>query len=383
MLGKEYTKKIKLYKRTKILSVLVGVLLFVGIIILWSNYISNRSYETTEIIKEIPMTNVTNSDWVKLGESILTYTTDGVNCISEQGVLRWNRAYQLQEPKIDVCGNIAAIGEYNGTCIYVVSEQSELGEIDTGMPIKDFSVSATGVVAAVLEDGSTTWINLFSAKGEELVNIKTTMQDSGYPIEIDVSENGLLLGVTYLYIQNTEVKSRVAFYNFGDVGQNKSDMLVSGYDYSNAVVPVVQFMDMDTSFAIGDNRLVIYDGKEIPLHKAETFLGYEVQGVVHSNNYIGLLRYNQDLDIRYKLSVYNESATVVSEIDFDIYYSEILLSDNRVVVYNENEFFVYRLNGQLIYREYTTELIQKILFTDKENRFIIVYKDAMQIIELR
>lgn len=348
-----------------------------------NEYISSRYYETTEIINEIAITKVENSEWVTLGDSILTYTTDGANCINEKGVLQWNRAYQLQEPKVDVCGNIAVIGEFNGTSLYIVNDQKELGEIDTGMPIKEFCVSATGVVATVLDDGSTTWIYLFDTAGEELVNMKTTMQDSGYPVGIDLSENGMLLAVSYVYIQNVQIKSRVAFYNFGEIGQNKSDMLVSGYDYTEAIVPVVQFMDSDSIFALADNRLMTYEGKEIPLHLAEILLKSDVQSVVYSDSYIGLLQYGQELEEKFILTIYNTATAPISEIAFDLYYSEVLLTDQRVVIYSENELYIYRVNGELIYRERMSKLIQKVLLTNKDNKFIIVYEDNLQIIELR
>lgn len=383
MQDREYTQKLMRLKLKRMFSMVLGCVGVVVFVIFLNRYITTKAYDTIEIISEIAITKVSGADWVKLGESVLTYTKDGANCVSEKGVLRWNKAYQLQEPEVDVCGNIAVIGEYNGTSLYVVSEQKEIGEITTGMPIKDFCVSSTGIIGVVLDDGVTTWIYLYDQDGEELVNIKTTMQDSGYPIAIDISDNGILFMVSYVYIENVQVKSRVAFYNFGEVGQNKSDMLVSGFDYTETIVPVIQFIGGNSSFAVADNRLMVYEGKEIPLHVAEILLYDEIQSAVYSDSYIGLVHYNYDLDEKYKLMIYDDEALLVSGISFDMFYNEILMTNQRVMIYNENEICVYKMNGQLIYKEQIIGLIQKVLLTDKEDKFMIVYEDRIEVVELR
>ena len=36
--------------------------------------------------------------------------------------------------------------------------------------------------------------------------------------------------------------SYIAFYNFGEVGQNEDDRIVSGYTYDGVVVPQIQYL---------------------------------------------------------------------------------------------------------------------------------------------
>ncbi|MFI3176818.1 MAG: DUF5711 family protein [Eubacteriales bacterium] len=379
----DYKKKIITHRVVKIAAVAVGIIAFVMIGVVTYNHVASKTYESSQVIGEISASQSMNASWAKLGDSILTYTQDGANCVSEKGSLIWNRAFELQEPIIDICGETVAITEYNGTVIYIMNSQSELGEITTGMPIKNFCVSENGVVAAVLEDGSTTWIYLYDVTGTELVNFKTTMQDSGYPIEIDLSDDAKLLAVSFITINGIELKSRVAFYNFGEVGQNKSDMLVSGYDYTEAIVPAIEFLQNGSIVAIADNRLMIYEGTEIPLHTAETLINEEIQSVAYSDEYIGLLFYSNDSSVKYNLSLYNTKASLVGNIQFDDYYSEILIQDDQVIIYSENQLSIYRIDGQLIYEEQMGTQISKVLCTSKRNQFIIIYETGMEIIELR
>ncbi len=379
----EYKKKIKRHKRTKAVMIIATVLFVITMVIVL--YISNENkiYQDAEVINEIEIQAVENRNWCNLGDYTLSYTTDGANCSDDKGEVVWNRAYQLQSPQVDVCGTTVAISEYNATSIYVMNTQKELAQIDTGMPVKDFCVSEKGIVAAVLEDGNTTWIYLYDTKGEELVYFKTTMQDSGYPVKIDLSPNGMILGVSFITVQDAGIKTKIAFYNFGEVGQNKSDMLVSAYEYSDAVVPVIEFVKGNAIFALANGRLMIYGGSEIPSHKAETLIGGEIQSIVYSDDYIGLVSYGQTMESKYTLSVYNTKAELVGTVPFDLYYQGIEFDGDNILIYSDTQMELYKANGKRIYEMQFQEPVQKILLTKKDNKFNVVYKDTIETIELR
>ena len=67
--------------------------------------------------------------------------------------------------------------------------------------------------------------------------------------DLSVSEDGLLIMVTYQFVEGSSTKSYVAFYNFGTVGQNKVDNIVSGFTYDDVVIPQVAYLDKDTAVA--------------------------------------------------------------------------------------------------------------------------------------
>lgn len=47
-------------------------------------------------------------------------------------------------------------------------------------------------------------------------------------MDVAVSDNGVMM-VTFQYVDGSKTTSYVAFYNYGDVGQNEDDRIVSGY----------------------------------------------------------------------------------------------------------------------------------------------------------
>ena len=230
-----YLEKIKSHKfmifyRSILLFALVAAAVAV-MLIQWKNKIYTQSVTISSIETGKPQ----NGNLVAFSEYILTYSKDGASCMDGKGNAVWNETFEMQNPMVDICRDVVAIGDYNGRSIYVMNTSGSLGEITTNRPSRNFCVAANGVVAVILDDSGLTYIYLFDKNGKELVRIRTTMKDSGYPFSISLSPNGRLLCVSYLFVDSGELKSSVAFYNFGEVGQNQTDNYVSGYDYLDVI----------------------------------------------------------------------------------------------------------------------------------------------------
>lgn len=65
------------------------------------------------------------------------------------------------------------------------------------------------------------YIELYDAAQKKLVSIKVTASQNGYPMDIALSSDGQNLVVSYLVVDGINVKSRIAFYNFGMTGEEK------------------------------------------------------------------------------------------------------------------------------------------------------------------
>ncbi len=343
----------------------------------------NRVYESYEEISSVPRENISGSVTAALGEHILTYSNDGANCVNGEGEQLWNQTFEMQNPIVDICGDVAAMGDYNGRTIYVMDSQGTLGEIDTKMPIRNFVVSASGVVAAILDDTNITWIYLFDTSGNTLAYFKTTMKQSGYPISITISDNGSLVGVSYLYVDSGVMKSSVAFYNFGPVGQNEIDNFVSGYDYMDSVVPFVRFLDSETAVAVSDDRLVMYSGGQKPVSVADVLLDGEILGVYCGKDYVALVYNDVTGNAMYKVDVYKDDGKLADTLMLDFQFSDIIFSGDRVIVYNEQEMLVHMIGRMDKFAGNFHKSIQTLIPGKKAQEYIIVTADSVDTIELK
>jgi hypothetical protein len=306
-----------------------------------------------------------------------------MSCTDLKGKVIWNQTYEMQNPVVRTCKKTVAVGDYNGRSIYVSDTQGVLGTIDTTMPIRDFCVSSNGIVAAVLDDSTVTAIYLYSTSGEPLVYFKTRMSKSGYPIAIDISSDGTQVAVSYIKAENGKISSTIGFYNFSAVGQNYTDNLVSAYGYSEAVVPLVHFMGNDTVFAVADNRLMFFKGKQKPESLSDILISENIQSVFYDDSHVGLVFYNSGSDTTYRMEIYDTNAKKVSEIEFDTEYKDIVFENAGVFIYNETECIIYDWDNRLKYHGTFDERIKCLIPGTGISRHTIVTDDTIQTIELQ
>lgn len=263
-----------------------------------------------------------------------------------------------------------------------MNTQGILGEVSTNMPIRALAVAQTGVVAAVLDDADVTWIYLYNSKGEAAVRFKTTMSQFGYPIGISLSPNNNLAMVSFLAEDEGAVKSSVAFYNFGEVGQNEVDNYMSGYDYP-AVVPYVRFMTSGLAFAVADDRLAFYEGAQKPVSKFEVLLEDEVRAVYHNETYVALVTYDSTGGHKYMLTVYDSDGEKHLSQGFDLEYRNVVLKGENVYIYGETECSIFNMSGVEKYNGAMNTNISLLIPGDSIGRFTLVNQESIDTVELK
>lgn len=377
---KEKIRKHKLVSVYRILLVAVAAAALAGLV-----YIQYKRhiYTDYDIVASVDRENVGSATDMRLGNSILTYSKDGAHCTDARGTVMWNQTYEIQDARLSVCGSTVAIGDYNGRNIYVQNAEKQLGEITTTMPIRNLTVALDGTVTAILADTDVTWINTYSAKGEMLYKGQTHMNDSGYPGAVSLSPNGELLCVSYVYVDAGVLKTNIVFYNFGPVGANNSDYIVSAYSYTDLLVPCVQFLDDSTAFAVGDSRLMIYSGSHQPVLKAEYLFDEEIQAVYYSNSYVGLVFRSEDSESRYRMDVYNTAAAKVGSYYINMEYTDIFFDRDTFVAYNDTNCVVMTLEGVEKFNGTFSKQVRLMLPTSGTYKYQIVTDNTIDTIQLK
>ncbi len=343
-------------------------------------------YTDYDIIASVERQSVGGAVDVRLGDAILTYSKDGAHCTDVKGNVTWNQTFEIQDVRLSVSGNSLAIGEYNGRNIYLANAENLLGQITTTMPVRDLAVSEAGYVTAILADGDVTWINTYNSSGEMVRDGRTHMDDSGYPMALSLSPNGELLCVAYVYVDAGVLRTEVVFYNFGDVGSNYGDHLVSGWAYTDMLIPYVKFINDETSFAVGDSRLMIYTGSLVPGSPVEHLYDREIQYVFSSDRYIGLVFLSDSSESRYQLKVYDTADARpenVKDFYFDLEYTDIFFQKDKFILYNETECQIMTLDGVEKFRGSFPKPVRMMLPVGNGYKYLLVTDDSMDTIQLK
>lgn len=370
----------KLQNVYRILLIVVVVLAVIGIVILQYN---RHLYTGYDVVSSIPLDLTSGTIDVRLQNCILTYSKDGAHCTTAKGIVNWNQTYQIQDIKLAINKNVAAIASYNGREIYVQNTEKPLGTITTNMPIRDVAVSANGDVTAVLSDSDVIWINTYDTDGKMRFTGQVHMQETGYPVDVSLSPNGILLAVSYVYLDAGEMKNNVVFYNLGPVGENMSDLIVSAYSYSDLLIPEIYFADDETAFAVGDNRLTVFKGNQTPVDGAGHIFDKEIQAVFYGEKYVGLIFGSDDAEHTYKLEIYNTDGKKVTTYYFDLDYTDIFFEEKDFVIYNENECRIITYGGTEKFNGMFSKPAELLIPTNGTYRYTMVTATSIDTIQLK
>ncbi|MCR4677133.1 MAG: DUF5711 family protein [Lachnospiraceae bacterium] len=379
----EAKKKIRKHKLARVYAIGLITVLLASVLIGYFIYERSRIFESIEIGSSIKRSNVDGTKILEFAGSVLTFSKDGASAMDATGKLLWNQTFDMQNPMIAVSGGMAAFADYGGSRIYLQSSSGETGVVDTDKPVRKITVSDNGYVAAVLEDLDVTWIYLYDSNGTVVAYFRTTMEKSGYPIDIDLSPDAEMICVSYYYIDCNDLKSSVAFYNFGPVGQNSIDNYVSGFNYTGEMIPYVEFLDTETAVAISDARISVFAGAHKPVSVSEMFINDEVLSVFAGTDAFAAIYSNQANGSKYRLEVYDKEGKKTCEKAFDFDYSNVTFGNGCVVLYGDTSIYVGTYAGKLKFEgEYSKPVL--LLVPDKASyKYTVVTEDTIDAVELR
>lgn len=343
---KEYKQKLREH-RLKILR-RTAIIVFVILLILAGTglFMALRHYEDFDITSSVDRSDTEATRFEEFQGSILKYSNDGAFYTDASNELIWNQTYEMSEPRIDICGDYLTIYDKKGTMIYIFTPGGLQGSIETTMPISQVCVAEQGTVAVLMDQDSGGYIALYDRYGNNLAQGAIHGEKGGYPIAIALSHDAIKMAVSMLDINGGTVKSTIAFYNFGSVGQNEIDNCVGVSTFSDMVIPELEFTSADRMAAYGDSEIIIFEGAQKPQLTVEIPLEKQAKSIFHNENYIGVVTGNDDETVTYHLSVYDTKGNMILEKDFAIEYNSIeFLSNDEICIRSENICDIYTVRG--------------------------------------
>ena len=377
----EIKNKVKKFRVRKLRKLLVPAVLIIlaacGTYLLLKNQTYAQARTAREYVADISDT----SSYARFGDGIIRYNRDGVVYLNKKNEEQWIQPAQIQNPVIVVKENAFAVADNGGNNIMVFTEEGLKGEIETTLPIEKIAISDQGIVSAVLRDENSPKIISYDATGNILVEQKTTVGTTGYPAALELSGDGRLLAVSYLYTEGAVIKSRVVFYNFGETGQGKPDNIVSSAEYEDTVAAEVFFMGEDRAVVVGDNRFIIYKGKEEPQKEKEITIDQEIQSVFHSDQYIGFVLLNRDKS-GYEVRLYNRLGEQILNRPIPAKYDNVKMDGDEILMYDGTSCCIVTATGIIKFSGDIKINALEMFRAPGLNRYYVMSVDELRIIYL-
>lgn len=380
----EYEQKIREH-RLKILRLAV-ILTFITIITVAGIglFMTMRHYEDFDILSSLERSDTEATHFVEFNGNVLKYSNDGAFYTDTSNELIWNQTFQMSNPQIDICQGYLAVYDKKGTMIYILTPDGLQGSIETAMPITQVCIAAQGTIAVLMQKDSAGYLALYDKKGDNLAEGAIHGEKGGYPIAIALSQDAIKLAVSILDINDGNLKSTVAFYNYGSVGQNVSDNLVGANSISDMVIPELEFTSNDSMVAFGDSKILLFEGTQKPQMIGEVPIEKQAKAVFHNENYIGIVFSNEDEAVTHHLLVYDLKGKLVIEKDFDLDYTSIeFLSNNEICIMSENACDIYSIKGIYKFHYEFKQNLYKVIPGGMGLNYTFILKDATEKVRLK
>ena len=377
----EIKHKVLKFRLTKIRRALVFLVLLFLVVCGTFLLLDNQTYTRVGTASAYPGDRTDSSGYAQFADGIVRYNRDGVAFLNRKNEEQWIQSAQIQNPIISVREKAFAIADNGGNTILVFTEQGLKGEIETTLPIEKITVSDQGIVTAILRNESSPEIMSYDAVGNILVEQQVIMGTTGYPVAIEMSDDGNILAAGYLYVDSAVLKSRVIFYNFGETGQEKQDKIVTSDDYNNTVMTELFFMGDDRLVAVGDDRFAIYRGKDEPEKEKEIELDQEIQSVFHSDRYIGFILLNEEKS-GYELRLYNRLGEQVIRRDISGTYNHVKIAGDEVIMYDGSRCCIITAAGIKKFEGNINADALEIFKAPGLNRYYVMSVDELRVIYL-
>lgn len=311
---------------------------------------------------------------------ILKVASDSAAYINEENEIYWSTAYDMTEPKAIFQGSALAIYDLNGTSFVTGNKKGPGVSVTTTMPIIKASVSAEGNVAVITDDGTNAWVEYYDKNGSKISSIKTTMDATGYPFDLAVSPDGTVLAVSYITYEDSQMTSRIRFYDFTVGGSDRQDNIVSTYAYTGILIPQIEYIDNNVCAAFADDGVYLFKGSRKPEQYKHIAADGNIISTFFGNKYFGFI-VNDSTTGENNMYVYGPSGFKKGSTETRIAYTAIATGKNDIVLYNRNQIAIYSLNGSKKL-ECTADVLIREMAPVGNGRYIMIAEEEYRLISL-
>ena len=358
-------------------TIVAGVLIL-AVVLVYALVKNNKVASSYEVVTSMSRGDDTSVYYCMMRKGMVKYSKDGVAMTNKSGSVLWNQTYEMASPTMTSAGDYVAVGDIGANTIYIFNEYGQLGRVSTDVPIQEIQISEQGVVAAVLSDTSSNYINLYDKQGNSLGSIKASLENTGYPLAIALSPDASKLAVSYLIVKSGSMQSRIVSYDFSDV---EGDHLLDTQELEG-LYPKAAFLDSRDVVLFGEKGFVLYQADSKKIETQENFES-EINSVFCTNQKLGFIFKNEDDNGKYRMEIYNKAGKKSSTYYFDLDYSGMTADDDEVILYNDEEMLIYQMGGRVRFRGTFNTAVTGVMPSWEDGLYWLIDDQSLREIRIR
>lgn len=329
---------------------IIVILLFVFAIL----YILNNSRCGYYIYKEETQTeNNANIKYETFVDGYIKYGQNGIEYQKTFGVAEWNIPVTFQNPFLVKAEPYVLLGDKNGNTLMLFDKNGKVRDFTVRYPVVQASVSEQGTIQVILQGEGSNFIQLYDKEGNIVADMRSSVDETGYPLTAAISPDGTKLVVSYLSIDGMSAKTTLAFYDFSQQLKTDGVSLIGGFDYEDFLIARLHFVDNKTVVAIGDTTTYYYNIANEPEQTQEIAFEQNIQSIFIGEDYIGYVLDNSENpdEGKYRIRLYNKSGKKKLDTDIDMDYDSIEIRGKEIIAVQNNSCTILNTSGKILFQE--------------------------------
>lgn len=342
----ELKKKVREHRRQQLKRFAIVVACCVAVFAVFYIVSQVKTYSKYKVTESIERADTSATKFSVFGGKILKYSNDGAIYADVTNNVIWNQSFEMDSPMMATNDSYVAFADVDGQEIFVMDSVGLRGTIHTNMAIKKIDISKQGIVAALMENQRSSYIALYNIEGDKLAEGGIHMENSGYPMDVAISDDGKKLAIAILDVASGSVKTTLSFYDFGTIGQSQIDNLVNTYSYAGSVIPQIEYVEDGTMLAFADNGVMIFRGAQVPENVGEVLVSTEIKSIFYEDSHFGLVVLDPDVQNGRKLLTYDLNGSELMSVSLDMSYDDVyFLNNHEICVQNGEQCQIYTIHG--------------------------------------
>ena len=357
--------------------IVVFIAAIIGVII-YAVIGQNKSYTSWETVSSFD--NISDAGYIRVNGGFIAYNGDGAWKFSGDGSALWSISYSLEDPIAAASGQYAAFADRGGRTVHVTDGSGLNQSFTVSEKIVQICIADKGITAVRTNAGDSDQIYLYDINGNMLIDLKTDVKKSGFPITMALSRDGKKLVTSYLEV-GQENTAWLTFYNFDDVGQNYSDKIVGSYSYNEELIVDIRFMNDSRVAVFYAGGCDLYKMREVPELIANIKVEGGIEALCDSDTGFAIARKEADNGIT--ITVYDLNGKASAAINSSMSFDTMRLEGDELILTKDDSCVIYRKNGEEKLRARFNDAISLLYPGSGNAEYVVVGKNRTDLIRLR
>ncbi|MDR1018896.1 MAG: DUF5711 family protein [Lachnospiraceae bacterium] len=365
--------------RKKVIKIALVLIVLLAIVLSIFYFIDTTTYKKVNVEASVKLSDSGNSNigYDYFYSEIIRYSREGISLIDKNGDEDWNQAYSMNNPTFEKSKTFAIVYDKSGTKVELLDKNGLVKEYNTKNSIAKAKVNEAGYVVTLEKVTDGFQIICYNTMGDVLASLTPDMQEIGYPIDGALSVDKETLVVSYMYVDNGTISSKVKYYNFGKLGDSKVNNEVFSKNYKGLLIGEVTFVSNKRVLLLGDKRFIINSGVKTIKEVANVKIPLNIKSEAVDGNNIVLLLKNKDKS-GYRLNIYNRKGSLVHSRDIVRDYENFDLVDGKVLLYQDKDFYVLSTSGYVKFNGSLPDATKCIYPVFGVNKYISVTNEGIE-----